>query len=110
MWKHEGFWVPLVEEMPVGVPTVACASTAVPETVGDATLLLPDKDPLAVAVAVQRVLSDAGLRKALIDAGHRRVGHFSLANNRRRLLDALQPRNTADGQRSHRLPSAPLRR
>ena len=90
--EHEGFCVPLVEAMHFGVPTVAFASTAVPETAGDATLLLPDKDPLTVAVAVQRVLSDDVVRKALIEAGHRRVEHFSLVNNQRRLLEALEPR------------------
>ena len=93
--EHEGFCVPLVEAMHFGVPTVAFASTAVPETVGDATLLLPDKDPLTVAVAAHRVLSDDVLRKASIEAGHRRVEHFSLANNRRRLLEALEPRIAA---------------
>jgi glycosyltransferase involved in cell wall biosynthesis len=50
-----------------------------------------------VAVAVHRVLSDDVLRKALIEAGHRRVEHFSLANNGRRLLDALEPRVAAHG-------------
>jgi glycosyltransferase involved in cell wall biosynthesis len=90
--EHEGFCVPLVEAMHFGVPTVALASTAVPETVGDATVLLPDKDPLTVAVAAHRVLSDDVLRKALIEAGHRRVEHFSLVNNRRRLLEAIEPR------------------
>jgi glycosyltransferase involved in cell wall biosynthesis len=97
MSEHEGFCVPLVEAMHFGVPTVAFASTAVPETVGDATLLLADKDPLAVAVAAHRVLSDDVLRKAMIEAGHRRVEHFSLENNRRRLLEALEPRIAAHG-------------
>jgi hypothetical protein len=55
-------------------------------------VLLPDKDPLTVAVAAHRVLSDDVLRKALIEAGHRRVEHFSLVNNRRRLLEAIEPR------------------
>jgi glycosyltransferase involved in cell wall biosynthesis len=95
--EHEGFCVPLVEAMHFGVPTVAFASAAVPETVGDATLLLADKDPLTVAVAVQRVLSDDMVRKALIEAGHRRVEHFSLVNNQRRLLEALEPRIAAHG-------------
>jgi glycosyltransferase involved in cell wall biosynthesis len=90
--EHEGFCVPLVEAMHLGVPTVAFASTAVPETAGDATLLLTDKDPLTVAVAVHQVLTDDALRKGLIEAGRRRVDHFSLAKNRRRLLDALEPR------------------
>jgi glycosyltransferase involved in cell wall biosynthesis len=95
--EHEGFCVPVVEAMRFGVPTVAFASTAVPETVGDATLLLSDKDPLTVAVAVQRVLTDDVVRKALIEAGHRRVEHFSLVNNQRRLLEALEPRLVAHG-------------
>lgn len=95
--EHEGFCVPLVEAMHFGVPTVAYGVAAVPETVGDASLLLPDKDPLTVAVGVHRVLSDDVVRKALIEAGHRRVEHFSLANNRRRLLDALEPRIEARG-------------
>jgi glycosyltransferase involved in cell wall biosynthesis len=90
--EHEGYCVPLIEAMHFGVPAVAFASTAVPETVGDAGLLLADKDPLAVAVGVHRVLTDEALRKGMIEAGHRRVEHFSLANNRRRLLDALEPR------------------
>jgi glycosyltransferase involved in cell wall biosynthesis len=95
--EHEGFCVPLVEAMHFGVPTVSYATTAIPETVGDATLLLPEKDPLQVAVAVHRVLSDDPLRKAMIEAGHRRVEHFSLENNRRRLLEALEPRIAAHG-------------
>jgi glycosyltransferase involved in cell wall biosynthesis len=95
--EHEGFCVPLVEAMHFGVPTVAFASTAVPETVGDASLLLADKDPLTVAVAVGRVLTDDVVRKALIEAGHRRVEHFSLVNNQRRLLEALEPRIAAHG-------------
>jgi glycosyltransferase involved in cell wall biosynthesis len=95
--EHEGFCVPLVEAMHFGVPTVAYASTAVPETVGDATLLVADKDPLTVAVAVGRVLTDDVVRKALIEAGHRRVEHFSLVNNQRRLLEALEPRIAAHG-------------
>ena len=76
--EHEGFCVPLVEAMHFGVPTVAYASTAVPETVGDATLLLPDKDPLTVAVAAQRVLSDDVVRKAS-DRGRAPAGGTLLA-------------------------------
>ena len=65
---HEGFCVPLVEAMGHGVPVVAYGVAAVPETVGDAGLVLPDKEPLRFAAAVARVIDDGTLRRRLADA------------------------------------------
>ena len=59
---HEGFCVPLAEAMGHGVPIVAYGVTAVPETVGGAGLVLPDKSAVPFAAAVGRVLRDATLR------------------------------------------------
>lgn len=95
--EHEGFCVPVVEAMHFGVPVVALGTTAVPETVADAGLLLDDADPLVVATAVDRVLTDRPLRDGLVAAGHRRVEHFSFANNRRRLLEAVAAGIAAHG-------------
>src|SRR5207245_1420426 len=66
--EHEGFGVPLLEAMHFGVPVVALATSAVPETVGAAGLLLAERDPVVVAVAVHRVLSDAALSARLTAA------------------------------------------
>jgi glycosyltransferase involved in cell wall biosynthesis len=90
MSEHEGFGVPLLEAMHVGMPVVAYAATAVPETVGDAALLLDTKDPVAVAVAARQVLGDPELKAGLVKAGHARVEELSLANTRRMMLDALR--------------------
>ncbi len=87
--EHEGFCVPVLEAMHFGVPVVALARSAVPETVGDGALLLESKDPVVVAAGVHRVLTDAPLREALVTAGRCRVEHFSLANSRRRLLEVI---------------------
>ena len=87
--EHEGFNVPVLEAMHFGVPVVAYAVTATPETVGDAGLLLEDKDPLVVAAAVDRVVKDPALRASLTDAGHQRVEHFSMANSGRRMIEAI---------------------
>jgi glycosyltransferase involved in cell wall biosynthesis len=76
---HEGFCVPLAEAMGHGVPIVAYGVTAVPETVGDAGLVLPDKSPVPFAAAVGRVVHDAALRRMLADAGTARAGSFDLA-------------------------------
>jgi glycosyltransferase involved in cell wall biosynthesis len=88
--EHEGFCVPVVEAMHFGVPVVAYASTAVPDTVADAAVVLPEKDPVIVAAAVHRVLSDQALRESLVAAGHRRVEHFSFGNNSRRMLEVIE--------------------
>ena len=89
--EHEGFCMPAVEAMHFGVPVVAYATAALPDTVGDAGVLLPDKDPAVVACAVHRVLTDDQLRASLIEAGHARVEHFSLENARKLLLEAVLP-------------------
>jgi len=88
---HEGFCVPLVEAMAWGVPVVAAAAGAVPETLGGAGLLLTDKSPVVVASAVQRVLSDAGLRESLVRRGLVRAQQLGPEAVRRRMIDVLTP-------------------
>ena len=66
---HEGFCVPIVEAMHHGVPVVALAAAAVPETLGGAGLLIQSADAGTVAAAVHSVLGDAALRDRLVCAG-----------------------------------------
>ncbi|MEO7837107.1 MAG: glycosyltransferase family 4 protein [Acidimicrobiales bacterium] len=87
--EHEGFCVPLLEAMHFGLPVVCFDSSAVGETVGDAGLVLPDKDPLVVAGAVRRVLTDAPLLAGLRAAGEARARHFALAETSRLMLDTI---------------------
>ncbi|HLI15909.1 MAG TPA: glycosyltransferase [Acidimicrobiales bacterium] len=74
---HEGFCAPLVEAMARGLPVVAFAAAAVPGTLGDAGVLLERKDPAHVAAAARRVLTDPGLRAALVQRGRARAALFS---------------------------------
>ena len=87
--EHEGFNVPVLESMHFDVPVVAYAAGAVPATVGDGGLLLTDKEPLVVASAVERLRSDPSLRTRLVDAGRRRVEHFSIARTGPQLIESL---------------------
>jgi L-malate glycosyltransferase len=86
---HEGFCIPLLEAMRSGLPIVAFAAGAVPETLGEAGILLDSKRPGVVASAVHRVRRDAGLVDGLTAAGHRRLESFSLARTRARFVDVL---------------------
>ncbi len=87
---HEGFCVPLAEAMGHGVPIVAYGVAAVPETVADAGLVLPDKSALPFAAAVGRVLEDPRLRSVLAAAGRERAAGFDLAASTDRFVSLVR--------------------
>jgi glycosyltransferase involved in cell wall biosynthesis len=87
--EHEGFCVPLVEAMHHRVPIVAFAAAAVPETLGEAGITLDTKDPWTVAAAVDRVVRDEALRRALVDAGATRALDFDPAAARREFAEVV---------------------
>lgn len=87
--EHEGFCIPLLEAMGSGVPIVAFAAGAVPETLGEAGILLDSKRAGTVAAAVDRVRRDPALAARLVEEGHRRVEAFALPTTRRRFVEVL---------------------
>ncbi len=87
---HEGFCVPLLEAMYHRIPIVSHETTAVPETVGAAGLVLPGKEPGRVAAAVDRVVRDASLRDSLAREAASRVATFGLAPAREAFASALE--------------------
>lgn len=88
--EHEGFCVPLLEAWHHRLPIVAYAAAAVPETLGDAGILLDDKDPYTVATAVDRVLRDNTLCEALVAAGRLRLRAFDLTTTGAMLIAAVE--------------------
>jgi glycosyltransferase involved in cell wall biosynthesis len=85
--EHEGFCVPLLEAMHHGLPVIAYAAAAVPETLAGAGVLLTDKSPATVAAAIHAVVSNAGVRDALVAAGRTRLEDFTLARTRARYVE-----------------------
>jgi L-malate glycosyltransferase len=77
--EHEGFCIPLLEAMQVGLPIVAYAQPAVAETLQDSAILLEQKTPEAVAEAVENVLRDAELRNSLREKERIRLKDFEPA-------------------------------
>ncbi|HOO78311.1 MAG TPA: glycosyltransferase family 4 protein [bacterium] len=91
MSEHEGFGVPLVEALFHRLPVIARAAAAVPDTLGEAGLVVADDDPGRCAALIRRVLTDAGLREKLLRAQDRRLARFRDFPFREAWLEVLAP-------------------
>lgn len=87
--EHEGYCLPLVEAMAFDVPVVAVRAAAVPETAGDAAVLLDDPAPALVAEALATVLEAQPLRAELAQRGRLRVEAYRSEARPERFLEAL---------------------
>jgi glycosyltransferase involved in cell wall biosynthesis len=73
---HEGFGIPALEAMAVGVPVVAARRGALPEVLGDAGILVePEPDSLADSIA--RVLDDSAEARRMTARGRERARLFT---------------------------------
>jgi glycosyltransferase involved in cell wall biosynthesis len=70
--EHEGFAVPLVEAMAMKVPIVAYASSAIPETGGDAALIWSERDPFLMAQSIAYLHSNEAAKMELVYRGSQR--------------------------------------
>lgn len=73
----EGFGMPALEAMSLGIPVVASARGALPSLVGDAGLLIDPSDPCDLAGALNRVIGDDALARELAARGRQRAERFS---------------------------------
>ncbi len=71
-WKEQ-FGRVLVEAMAHGVPVIGSSSGEIPNVMGDAGLLFPERDSGYLADCMKRILSDPVLRATLVDKGCLRV-------------------------------------
>jgi glycosyltransferase involved in cell wall biosynthesis len=91
MSVHEGFCAPVVEALAHGAPVVARRAAAVPETLGDAGLILDGDDLPLVAEALHEVVSSAETRKALAEAAAMRLNDLRPEAVAPRIRAALGP-------------------
>jgi glycosyltransferase involved in cell wall biosynthesis len=70
---REQFGRVLAEAMAANVPVIGSSSGAIPEVIGDAGLVVPERDAAALAHAIDVLLADGDLRRAVIAAGQTRA-------------------------------------
>jgi glycosyltransferase involved in cell wall biosynthesis len=75
--EHEGFCQPLVESMRFGLPIVAYASTAVPDTLGQAGIQLQQKNYPVLAEIIHLLVTDKSLREKVISGQKERAAYFA---------------------------------
>ncbi len=86
--RYEGFGLPVLEAMAAGCPVVAARSTALPEAVDSAGLLVDPDDVAGWTQSIHQVLFRAGVSDELRGRGYRRAAQFTAAGSAERLRTA----------------------
>ncbi len=84
---YEGFGIPVLEAMQVGVPVITSSTTAMPEVAGDAALLVDPHDISAISEAMARLLKDEEFRQALVEKGKQRARGYTWEKTARQYLE-----------------------
>jgi glycosyltransferase involved in cell wall biosynthesis len=104
----EGFGLPLLEAMHLGVP-VACSQVgSLPEIGGDAVLYFDPRSPVNIADSITQLLDDPDLRERLVSAGYDRVRGFSYERTARQTLAVFEQIGNGSLAKPQLAPFRPL--
>jgi glycosyltransferase involved in cell wall biosynthesis len=103
----ESFGLIYLEAMQYGVPVVGCSVGGVPEVVSDGEhgLLVPPNDPAALGIALDRLMSDEGLRRRLgdraaeavrTDRNHTALAERMILHYRAAMAEPARPRTASE--------------
>jgi L-malate glycosyltransferase len=76
MSEHEGFNVPMLEAMHVGIPVLAYNSTSIPYTLAGAGVLVNEKRFDEIAEMMHLLMDDQNLRQKIVAGQHKRLEFF----------------------------------
>ncbi len=88
--QYEGFGLPPLEAMAVGVPTIVSDRASLPEVVRDAAVIVDPDEPEQVARAMRGLLTQPGRAATYARHGKARAHQFSWARAARQLATAYR--------------------
>jgi glycosyltransferase involved in cell wall biosynthesis len=94
---YEGFGLPVMEAMACGVPVISSSAGALKEAAGAAALLIDPADAEGLAGAIERILTDEGLRADLRQKGFERSASFPWSRTADRTWTILQDEAESHG-------------
>ena len=87
---NEGFGMPPVEAMSLGLPVITSNISSTAEVVADAGLLVDPYSVDDISNAMERIYTDQALRAELITKGYERSKRFSWATSGKELAETLR--------------------
>jgi alpha-1,3-rhamnosyl/mannosyltransferase len=86
----EGFGLPVLEAMAMGVPVVAANRGALPEVIGTAGPLIDPDDPEELAAAIEHLLTDEAFAAECVSRGLARAREFRWDATAERVVDVYR--------------------
>jgi glycosyltransferase involved in cell wall biosynthesis len=87
---EEGFGMPVLEAMTLGVPVIAANRGALPEVLGDAGLVVDPEQPAQLASALERMIDDEAFAAACAAKGVLRARQFRWDLTARRVYETYR--------------------
>lgn len=87
---YEGFGLPALEAMALGLPVIASHGSSIPEVTGDAALLVDPVDEDDIAEAMVKLVCNEPLRRDLAAAGRARAQRFSWRRTAEQTIEVIE--------------------
>jgi len=83
----EGFGFPILEGFGAGTPVISSDTSSIPEIAGNAAMLVDPGNVNKISRAMEKVLSDSSLIKAMVLKGKARYNKFNWSKSANEYLD-----------------------
>ena len=87
---YEGFGLPVLEAMKMGVPVITSNCSSLPEVAGNAAILCDPADILSISEAIEKIITDDKVRNNLVEMGHQNIKRFSWESSAQKTLNVFK--------------------